>query len=216
MRHFIVLLIVLIALAPSTALADRTDRTIDVDQLVERLERAPDWRIEYAKLSDEEQAEIDRYVTEGEITEEVGAAEPLPDPRRLRKGGDTENGVSLQSGGCWERAYTRKLTNWLGVEMWRFTQYIYWCGNGSWLDQYPSSWINIDDSMFWQWGGIVDSNFYGGYGYNGYRAYRQGYFKYCPLPVGCMREDKPYIYQQGMADGAYYRWGDGGSGGRDW
>jgi hypothetical protein len=215
MRHLITLLIVLTALLPTTAFATPPDKSIDVYKLVARLEKARDWRAEYARLSQEERAAIDRYATEGEVTEDVGPVEQIPHPRYAMKGGSADDGVSVQAAGCWQRAYTRKLTNWLGVQMWRFTQYIYWCGNGSWIDQVPSSWINVNYSMFWQWGGIIDSNFLGGLGYNGYRAYRQGYFKYCPLQVGCLREDKPYIYQQGMADGTYYRSGGGGNGSSD-
>ena len=215
MRYSLILLIVLIALAPTEMLAARPDKPVDVQKLVAKLEKAKDWRAEYAKLSLEERTAIDRYVTEGEVTMEVSLAEPIPDPLQAMKDGSTEDSVSVQAAGCWQKAYTRRFKNWLGVQLWRFTQYIYWCGNGSWIDQYPSSWISVDYSTFWQWGGVIDANFLGGYGYNGYRAYRQGYFKYCPFQVGCVREDTPYIYQQGMANGDYYRWGGGGTGSYD-
>jgi hypothetical protein len=215
MHRLLILLIVLTSLVPAMTLAAPHDKPEDVEKLVARLEKAKDWRAAYAKLTPAEQDAIDRYATDGVVSEKLGPVEPMPDLQSATKDADIEAGLALQAAGCWQRAYTRKLTNWLGVQMWRFTQYIYWCGNGSWINQVPSSWINVNYSMFWQWGGIIDSNFLGGYGYNGYRAYRQGYFKYCPLQVGCLREDKPYIYQQGMADGTYYRSGGGGNGSSD-
>lgn len=200
MRRIVVMLsMLLLIIAPGATLAD-DQRPIDVDierteEIVSDLDEAADPDQVFSELSEEEQASVMSYleVDRIETTEEYAV---------------DRNGASTM-GTCWQLQTNVRATNAFGYQLWRFTNWINWCGDGSVLTSHPTHGQTTSTAPFWTFNGLVGDHWHQGTtGWTGVEMYHMGYFQLCYTDVGCVDSVYPWIHQKAMGSGAW--WSDWG------
>jgi hypothetical protein len=158
-----------------------------------------------AKLTPEQRS----VLLDGEVVAGTSGSAPS-DLEDLR-----DSGVITAASGCmWLEVWILNENPILQIDLWKYTNRVDWCYNGSqitsispiqitgWVSQYAST-------LGWRYHGILSQAQWDYFGDGWvYVSESQGKFEFCPPRVVCVDAQYPWITQHNYADGGWgYWWG---------
>ena len=163
-----------------------------VGALVEELAAAGDDADElWAELPPEAQTAVVAYL-------KPARAEPFVESRTV-----SEGDIHPLGAGCKE--YTLGIDQYSagGVWLWRYTQKIWWCYDGSKITAKIRDRWGETHAYGWEFVGHVGNSESGGVGQSSYYAWTQGHFRLCLPGLGCIVHQYPWIWQRVYGNGNY-------------